>query len=100
MAYGDDVIEVLKAHVEEPFTVELPWRGVSGYEWRPIFDDHELKLLRRRRVARTQSFGGSGKELFSFHPLRTGKLSLRFDLVRPYQPIVAERRGYEVRVSR
>jgi hypothetical protein len=100
MAYDQDVIDILQAHVDETFTVELPLRGVSGYEWRPVFDEHELRLIKRRRQPRTRSFGGSGKEQFWFHALRPGKIFLRFELVRPYQSTPpVERRGYEVRAS-
>lgn len=95
---SEEVMNDLSAKLHKTFAIDLESKGLSGYEWQPVFHTDALKLIGRRRKVNMKSFGASGTEIFKFEPLRTGDYTVTFELVRPFEKKSIDQKAFSVHI--
>jgi predicted secreted protein len=95
-------IELIRARVNEPFTISLPANPSTGYEWKV---DYDYVLLKQesaqfeRTSAETKRVGTGGTCVFVFLPVKPGKSIIYFVYKRSWENIVADTRAFHVDIS-
>ena len=95
-------IELIRAKVNEPFTISLPANPTTGYEWKA---DYDYVLLKQesaefeRATTETKRVGSGGTSVFVFMPIKPGKSTIYFVYKRSWENIVADTRVFHVDVS-
>jgi predicted secreted protein len=95
-------VELIRARVNEPFTISLPANPTTGYEWKA---DYDYVLLKQesaefeRATTETKRVGAGGTSVFVFLPIKPGKSTIYFVYKRSWENIVADTRAFHVDVS-
>jgi len=91
----------IDAKINKPFEISLRSGALSGYEWRPEFDQSALNLIsKRHRNPTTKAFGAAGQEVFKFRAGQEGDHEISFKLVRPTDSMgAAEQKIYTLHVK-
>ena len=95
-------IELIRARVNEPFTISLPANPTTGYEWKA---DYDYVLLKQesaefeRATTETKRVGSGGTSVFVFLPIKPGKSTIYFVYKRSWENIVADTRAFHVEIS-
>jgi predicted secreted protein len=95
-------VELIRARVNEPFTISLPANPTTGYEWKV---DYDYVLLKQesaefeRTYVETKRMGAGGTSVFVFLPIKPGKSTIYFVYKRSWENIVADTRAFHVDVS-
>jgi predicted secreted protein len=95
-------LELIRAKVNEPFTISLPANPTTGYEWKA---DYDYVLLKQesaefeRATTETKRVGAGGTSVFVFLPIKPGKSTIYFVYKRSWENIVADTRAFHVDVS-
>ena len=95
-------VELIRARVNEPFTISLPANPTTGYEWKA---DYDYVLLKKenaefeRATTETKRVGSGGTSVFVFLPIKPGKSTIYFVYKRSWENIVADTRAFHVDVS-
>jgi len=95
-------VELIRAKVNEPFTISLPANPTTGYEWKA---DYDYVLLKQesaefeRTYVETKRVGAGGAYVFVFLPIKPGKSTIYFVYKRSWENIVADTRAFHVDVS-
>jgi predicted secreted protein/nitrous oxidase accessory protein NosD len=95
-------VEVIRARVNEPFTISLSANPTTGYEWKADYDYVLLKqesVLFERATSETKRVGVGGTSVFVFLPIRPGKSTIDFVYKRSWENIVADTRVFHVEIS-
>lgn len=93
-------MELIKAKVNEPFTISLPANPTTAYEWNADYDYYLLNLTSSRfERTPTRAIGGGGTSVFVFTPLRPGKTTIYFVYKRSWENIVADTRTVHVEIT-
>jgi inhibitor of cysteine peptidase len=79
----------ITAKVGEDFTIKLPANLTTGYSWRmgeikpPIVREKDYKY---NQTANTQRLvGAGGEEVWTFKAVRTGKVVISLEYIRPWE---------------
>ncbi|MCK9442736.1 MAG: protease inhibitor I42 family protein [Methanothrix sp.] len=94
-------VELIRARVNEPFTISLSANPTTGYEWKA---DYDYVLLKQesaqfeRAFAETMRVGVSGTSVFVFLPIKPGKSTIYFVYKRSWENIVADTRAFHVEI--
>ena len=95
-------VELIRAKVNEPFTISLPANPTTGYEWKV---DYDYVLLKQesaqfeRASAETVRVGAGGTSVFVFTPIKPGKSTIYFVYKRSWENIVADTRSFHVEIT-
>jgi len=95
-------VELIRARVNEPFTISLPANPTTGYEWKA---DYDYVLLKQESAEfesatkETKRVGAGGTSVFVFLPIKPGKSTIYFVYKRSWENIVADTRAFHVDVS-
>lgn len=95
-------VELIRARVNEPFTISLPANPTTGYEWKV---DYDYVLLKQesaqfeRASAKKLAVGVGGTSVFVFLPIKPGKSTIYFVYKRSWENIVADTRAFHVEIS-
>ena len=95
-------VELIRAKVNEPFTISLPANPTTGYQWNA---DYDYVLLKQesaqfeRASAETVRVGAGGTSVFVFTPIKPGKSTIYFVYKRSWENIVADTRAFHVDIS-
>ena len=95
-------VELIRAKVNEPFTISLPANPSTGYEWKV---DYDYVLLKQesaqfeRASAETVRMGAGGTSVFVFTPIKPGKSTIYFVYKRSWENIVADTRSFHVEIT-
>jgi len=77
----------IEAKVGQDFVIDLPSNPSTGYSWRlarPL--PSMLKLQRKRYIPpKVQKIGGGGTEVWTFKSVRSGKATIMFEYIRPWE---------------
>jgi len=95
-------IELIRAKVNEPFTISLPANPTTGYEWKADYDYVLLKLESAQfegATSETKRVGAGGTSSFVFLPLKPGKSTIYFVYKRSWENIAADTRAFHVEIS-
>jgi predicted secreted protein/nitrous oxidase accessory protein NosD len=94
--------ELIRAKVNEPFTISLPANPTTGYEWTV---DYDYVLLKKEsaqfesEIAEPVRVGAGGSSVFVFTPLMPGKTTIYFVYKRSWENIVADTRAFYVEIT-
>lgn len=94
-------VELIRARVNEPFTISLSANPTTGYEWKA---DYDYVLLKQesaqfeRAFAETMRVGVGGTSVFVFLPIKPGKSTIYFVYKRSWENIVADTRAFHVEI--
>ncbi len=94
-------VELIRARVNEPFTISLPANPTTGYEWQV---DYDYVLLKRESdqfeeaTSMMKRVGAGGTSVFVFLPMKPGKSTIYFVYKRSWENIVADTRAFHVEV--
>ena len=95
-------VELIRARVNEPFTISLPANPTTGYEWKA---DYDYVLLKQESAqfegaaSETKRVGAGGTSVFVFLPIKPGKSTIYFVYKRSWENIVADTRAFHVEIS-
>ncbi len=95
-------VEIIRAKVNESFTISLPANPTAGYEWKA---DYDYVLLKQESAqfegaaSETKQVGAGGTSVFVFLPIKPGKSTIYFVYKRSWENIVAETRAFHVEIS-
>ncbi|MDM7911979.1 MAG: protease inhibitor I42 family protein [Methanotrichaceae archaeon] len=93
-------MEIIKAKLNEPFTITLESNPTTGYKWYVDYDYYFLSLEGERFEKETSktlgALGSGGRSAFTFKPLKPGKTAVSLVYRRPWENIVADVRTYHV----
>jgi len=93
-------VELIRARVNEPFTISLPANPTTGYEWKA---DYDYVLLKQESAqferGDSQAVGSGGTSVFVFLPVKPGKSTIRFVYKRSWENIVADTRSFHVEIT-
>ena len=95
-------VELIRARVNEPFTISLPANPTTGYEWKADYDYVLLKQENaefERATTETKRVGSGGTSVFVFLPIKPGKSTIYFVYKRSWENIVADTRAFHVEIS-
>ncbi len=95
-------VELIRARVNEPFTISLPSNPTTGYEWKADYDYVMLKQESAqfdRAASGTKRVGAGGTSVFAFLPIKLGKSTIYFVYKRSWENIVADTRAFHVEIS-
>jgi predicted secreted protein len=95
-------VELIRAKVNEPFTISLPANPTTGYEWKADYDYVLLKQENaefERATTETKHVGAGGTSVFVFLPIKPGKSTIYFVYKRSWENIVADTRAFHVEIS-
>lgn len=88
------------ARANEPFPVELPGLGTTGYSWSLRSPHEPLELLSEEVVSDESKFGAMGTHMFTFLSSMPGCFTLMFDSKRPGEESINESREYRINVKK
>lgn len=92
-------MKLIRARVNEPFTISLPANPTTGYVWNADYDYYLLNLTSSKfEMAHTGAIGEGGRSVFVFTPLRPGKTTIYFVYKRSWENIVADTRTIHVEI--
>jgi predicted secreted protein len=95
-------VELIRAKVNEPFTISLPANPTTGYEWKA---DYDYVLLKQESAqfegaaSETKRVGAGGTSSFVFLPIKPGKSTIYFVYKRSWENIAADTRAFHVEIS-
>jgi len=95
-------VELIRARVNEPFTISLSANPTTGYEWKA---DYDYVLLKQESAqfegaaSETKRVGAGGTSVFVFLPIKPGKSTIYFVYKRSWENIVADTRAFHVEIS-
>ncbi len=95
-------VELIRARVNEPFTISLPANPTTGYEWQVDYDYVLLKQESDQFEEATpvaKRVGAGGTSAFIFLPMKPGKSTIYFVYKRSWENIVADTRAFHVEIS-
>ncbi|MDD4162320.1 MAG: protease inhibitor I42 family protein [Methanothrix sp.] len=95
-------LELIRARVNEPFTISLPANPTTGYQWKADYDYVLLKeesAQFERASTGTANVGAGGTSVFVFTPLMPGKTTIYFVYKRSWENIVADTRSFHVEIT-
>ncbi|MDM7940258.1 MAG: protease inhibitor I42 family protein [Methanothrix sp.] len=93
-------MELIRARVNEPFTISLPANPTTAYEWNADYDYYLLNLTSSQfERTPTRAIGAGGTSVFVFTPLRPGKTTIYFVYKRSWENIVADTRMFHVEIT-
>ncbi|MCX6676815.1 MAG: protease inhibitor I42 family protein [Methanothrix sp.] len=95
-------MELIRAKVNEPFTIALPANPTTGYEWKADYDYVLLKeesAQFERASTETVRVDSGGTSVFVFMPIKPGKSTIYFVYKRSWENIVADTRAFHVEIS-
>jgi predicted secreted protein len=97
----ETAVQLVRAHVGEPFTITLPSNPTTGYGWTVDYDYVLLKMESdqfKKTATETVRVGAGGFSSFVFTPLLPGKTTIYFVYKRPWENIVADARSFHVEI--
>ena len=95
-------VELIRARVNESFTISLPANPTTGYEWKADYDYILLKQESAQfegAASGTKRVGAGGTSVFVFQPIKPGKSTIYFVYKRSWENIVADTRAFHVEIS-
>ena len=94
-------VELIRARVNEPFTISMPANPTTGYNWTADYD-YVLLNLGKAVYERSPSraLGSGGTSVFVFTPMKPGKTTIYFVYKRSWENIVADTRSFLVDISK
>lgn len=93
-------LELIKARLNEPFTIALNSNPTTGYKWYADYDYHLLVLENEKyEKASSEALGAGGLSVFTFKPLNSGRTAISLVYKRPWENIVADARTYHVLID-
>ncbi|MCX6674557.1 MAG: protease inhibitor I42 family protein [Methanothrix sp.] len=96
----ETTVELIRARVNEPFTISLPANPTTGYDWKA---DYDYVLLKPESAqferGDSQAVGSGGSSVFVFLPVKPGKSTIYFVYKRSWENIVADTRAFHVEIS-
>ncbi|MDD1748684.1 MAG: protease inhibitor I42 family protein [Methanothrix sp.] len=99
-AEEEERLELIRARLNEPFTIELNSNPTTGYKWYADYDYHLLNLDEEKyEKEASERLGAGGISAFTFRPLESGKTAISLIYRRPWENIVAEVRTYQVDIE-
>ncbi len=94
-------VELIRARVNEPFTISIPANPTTGYNWTA---DYDYVLLAQGKamyeMSPSRALGSGGTSVFVFTPLKPGKTTIYFVYKRSWENIVADTRSFLVDISK
>ena len=84
--------------VGEPFAVELPSGGATGYEWSVELDDPSVIVIGSVLTPSLDSIGAAGEKKFEFKAMNHGQCHVVFQLKRSWETEVAKELTVEVNI--
>ena len=94
-------VELIRARVNEPFTISMPANPTTGYNWTA---DYDYVLLNQGKAVYEMSssgaLGSGGTSVFVFTPMKPGKTTIYFVYKRSWENIVADTRSFLVDISK
>ncbi|HSD57496.1 MAG TPA: protease inhibitor I42 family protein [Methanotrichaceae archaeon] len=101
----EERMELIKARLNEPFTITLDSNPTTGYKWYADYDYYLLSLEGERfekepseALEALEALGAGGRSVFVFKPLKPGKTTVSLVYRRPWENIVADARTYHVEI--
>ncbi len=96
----EDRMELIRARLNEPFTIALKSNPTTGYKWYADYDYYLLNLQEERYDREpTEALGAGGSSVFVFLPLKTGKTTISLVYKRPWENIVADTKTFYVEIT-
>jgi predicted secreted protein len=96
----EERLELIRARLNEPFTIELNSNPTTGYKWYADYDYHLLNLDEEKyEKEASERIGAGGRSIFTFKPLKPGKTAISLVYRRPWENIVADVRTYHVEIN-
>lgn len=96
----EDRMELIRARLNEPFTIALKSNPTTGYKWYADYDYYLLNLQEERYDREpTIALGAGGSSVFVFLPLKTGKTTISLVYKRPWENIVADTKTFYVEIT-
>jgi inhibitor of cysteine peptidase len=93
-------LELIKARLNEPFTIALNSNPTTGYKWYADYDYHLLVLENEKyEIGSSEALGAGGFSVFTFKPLKPGRTTISLVYKRPWENIVADARTYHVLID-
>ncbi len=93
-------VELIRAKVNEPFTIQLNSNPTTGYKW---FVDYDYNLLgledEMYEKNPSKLLGAGGRSVFAFKPLKSGRTAISFVYRRPWENIASEVRKFNVEID-
>lgn len=77
----------IEAKVGQDFVIALPSNPSTGYSWRLARPLHSMLKLQRKRYIppKVQKIGAGGTEELTFKSVRSGKATIMFEYIRPWE---------------
>ncbi len=95
----EERMELIRANINEPFTIALSSNPTTGYKWYADYDYYLLSLEEERFEKEPSSdLGTGGRSVFVFKPLKSGKTTVSLVYRRPWENIVADTRTFHVEI--
>jgi predicted secreted protein len=92
--------DIILAQVNHPFVIVLGSMATAGYVWTIKYDSNYLKLNEEKYQCDSQEvIGNSGKQIFSFTPLKAGEVDAVGIFKRPWEDKVLEEKTFRIRIS-
>jgi predicted secreted protein len=96
----DGKLELIRARINDPFTIELNSNPTTGYKWFVDYDYHLLSLDEESyEKAIPERLGSGGRSVFTFKPLKPGKTAISLVSKRPWENIAADTRTYHIEIE-
>lgn len=97
----EGLADAARAVVGEDLLITLDANVSTGYSWEADFDEHYLMLQSKEFVADRNGpkLGASGKEVFTFTPIRAGRTTVKMGYSRPWEDGAVERKDFDYRIS-
>ncbi len=96
---NEERMELIRAKINEPFTIALSSNPTTGYKWYADYDYYLLSLEDERFEKEPSSaLGAGGRSVFIFKPLKPGKTTVSFVNRRPWENIVADTRTFHIEI--
>lgn len=98
----EERMELIRAKINEPFTIALNSNPTTGYKWYADYDYYLLSLEDERfekdPSAASEALGAGGRSVFVFKPLKSGKTTVSLVYRRPWENIVADTRTFYIEI--
>ena len=80
--------KVIESQVGNNFTIKLEANATTGYEWqftKPLEEDILQLISSEYLPDKTELLGAGGKQVWIFKALKSGKTTIYFKYVRPWE---------------
>lgn len=77
--------KLIETKVGEDFMIELESNPTTGFQWQESFDADKVKLLDENFETSSETFGGAGKETWTFRTVGAGPSKIKFSYKRSWE---------------